>query len=265
VRLIYVDEAGISNIAQEPFLVVAGVLVDADKQFKSVEAHLDGLVEKYIPKDRRDGFAFHAMELFHGTRRFDRQSWSFEKRLEILDELASIPKKFDLPICFGITDRASVPMNISEPASPPLLEGIAHAHAFFKCAVQAEIMMRGTANFEVGMIIAEDRDRVRAMLKMSHALMRGRVPDEYKTAVDFESIRAGLLAKLIPFERIVETVHFAQKVESSLLQVADICAFAIKRDFMKASHSSRLYDAMREYVIFRSEIMATLSSASQLG
>ena len=91
-RLIYVDEAGISSITQEPFLVVAGVIVDADKQFKSVQAYLDELVEKHIPKDRRDGFAFHAMELFHGTKRFNREFWSFEKRLEILDDLAAIPK-----------------------------------------------------------------------------------------------------------------------------------------------------------------------------
>src|SRR5438552_3442539 len=98
-------KAGVSNVSQEPFLVVAGIIVDADKQFKIVEAYLDELVENYIPKELRDGFAFHAMELFHGTKRFSRDLWPFQKRLEILDELAAIPKKFDLPICFGITDR----------------------------------------------------------------------------------------------------------------------------------------------------------------
>jgi hypothetical protein len=32
VRLIYLDEAGVSNKAQEPWLVVGGVIVDADRQ-----------------------------------------------------------------------------------------------------------------------------------------------------------------------------------------------------------------------------------------
>lgn len=249
-RLIYVDEAGVSNINQEPFLVVAGVVVDADNQFKAVEAHLDELVEKHIPKEARIDFAFHAMELFHGTKRFQRSFWSFQKRLEILDDLAAIPKKFDLPICYGITDRNSVPLNISRPASPQLIDGIAHAHAFFKCAAQTEVILRSNAN-EVGMFIAEDRERVRKMLKVSHAMLRGRMSEEDKEALGFDEIRVGIFEKLIPFERIVETVHFAQKTESSLLQIADVCAFTIKRDLMKASHSDRLYNAIRDYVIFR--------------
>ena len=141
-----------------------------------------------------------------------------------------------------------------------MTEGIAHGHAFFKCAVQVEIILRGSANEEVGMFIAEDRDRVRKMLKLSHALLRGRMPEEYEAAVGFETIREGIFAKLIPFERIVETVHFAQKGEPSLLQIADICAFAIKRDLMKSSHSDRLYNAIRDYVIFRSDVMAALDS-----
>jgi hypothetical protein len=254
VRLIYVDEAGISNLTQEPFLVVAGVVVDADRQFKLVEAHLDELVDKHISKESHDGFAFHAMEIFHGTRRFDRNIWPFEKRLEILDDLAAIPRKFDLPVCYGITNRVILPKNLPD-ASPTHLAGVAHANALFKCALQAELILRATAEKEVGMLIAEDRDQVRKMLKSSYALLRGRVTDEYKAAVDFDSVRVGAFGKLIPLERIVETIHFAQKSESSLLQVADLCAFAIKRDLMKSSHSDRLYNAIRDQIIFRSDIV----------
>src|SRR5262249_3959441 len=93
VRLAYLDEAGISNLSQEPLLVVAGIAVNADGQFKAIEAHLDGLVRKHVPEERRDGLVFHAMEIFHGTKQFKREDWSFEKRLEILDDLASIPKQ----------------------------------------------------------------------------------------------------------------------------------------------------------------------------
>jgi hypothetical protein len=87
VRLIYLDEAGISNPAEEPLLVVAGVMINADLQFKQIEAHLDELLSKHVPEDQRETTVFHAMELFHGTKQFHRDRWPLQKRLEILDEL----------------------------------------------------------------------------------------------------------------------------------------------------------------------------------
>ena len=252
-RLIYLDEAGISNLTQEPLLVVAGVAVDADRQFKQIEAFLDELIEKHVPKEKRDGCVFHAMDIFHGTKRFDRKNWSFEKRLQILDDLAAIPQKFDLPVCYGVTDRPSIPGLLSKPASPNLIEIIAHGHAFFKFLMQMELMLRATAKDEVGMLIAEDRDRVRKALKMAHAMFRGRAPDAYQR--EWEDVEEGLFKVLLPLDRIVETVHFAQKGESSLLQVADICAFAIKRHCMQASHSDRLYNRLRDQLIFTPDVM----------
>jgi hypothetical protein len=262
VRLVYLDEAGISNPKQEPFLVVAGVVVNADSQFKAIELHIDHLIQKHIPLDKQHGCVFHAMELFHGTKRFRRDVWPFEKRLEILDDLAAIPRKFDLPICFGVTDRIEIPSLLMGPTTPKLLELIVHAHSFFKFVCQVEIVMRATAGEEVAMLIAEDREIMRKMLKLAHSLFRGRLPKEYQ--IDLERFKQDALTRiLMPLERIVETVHFAQKAESSLLQVADICAFAIKRDFMKASHSDRLYAPLRENILFRSEVVEALFSTGK--
>src|SRR5438874_380349 len=44
VRLVFLDEAGTSNPEHEPYLVVAAVIVDADKKLIAVQAHLDSLV-----------------------------------------------------------------------------------------------------------------------------------------------------------------------------------------------------------------------------
>jgi hypothetical protein len=44
-----------------------------------------------------------------GTRYFkDREAWPLEKRLEILDDLISIPAKFDVPVAFGAIDWKNV-------------------------------------------------------------------------------------------------------------------------------------------------------------
>lgn len=46
VQLVYLDEAGISNRTHEPYLVVAGVIVNADKKWKELEQHLYALAEE---------------------------------------------------------------------------------------------------------------------------------------------------------------------------------------------------------------------------
>jgi hypothetical protein len=97
VRLVYVDEAGISDKRQEPFLVVAAAIVDADKQLVALERHLDKIVARYIPPQHHDNFVFHASHLFNGGGKiFTRNNpdWPLPKRLAIADELAAIPAKF---------------------------------------------------------------------------------------------------------------------------------------------------------------------------
>ena len=84
VRLVYLDEVGTSNPRDEPFLVITGIAVNADRQFKEVESYLDGLLHKHVAEP--DGIVFHAMELWHGTKQFHRDHWPLEKRLEILDD-----------------------------------------------------------------------------------------------------------------------------------------------------------------------------------
>ena len=66
VRLVYVDEAGISNPKQEPFLVVAAVIVDGDRQLRGVMRQLDKIVDRHIPQGHQTDFVFHATELFNG-------------------------------------------------------------------------------------------------------------------------------------------------------------------------------------------------------
>lgn len=266
VRLVYLDEAGVSNPAQEPLLVVAGIVVNADKEFKLIESHLDELVKKHIHEEKRAGFSFHAMELFHGNKNFNRDVWPLEKRLEILDDLVAIPKMFDIPICFGGVWRKLFKFRREreKPGEKPArIEQLAHAEAFFTCVMQIEFVMRAIAQDEVAMLIAEDREPVRKMLKLLQSIITGRPPQQYKHVLSDPTFVPDLKF-LMPLQRIIETVHFAQKGESSLLQVADICAFAIKRKFTEASHAERLYGPLQECVVFRPEaVAAALASAAQ--
>src|SRR6267378_1788655 len=101
VRLIYLDESGIS--AKETVTVVAGVIINADQQWKAVAQHIRGLIEKYVPEQYQEGFSFHGKDLFHGSGRtpFDRRYYPANQAHSILKQLLHVPGKFRLPVVFG--------------------------------------------------------------------------------------------------------------------------------------------------------------------
>ena len=113
-RLVYLDEAGLSKPSEEPFLVVAGIIVDADKKLTAIERHLERIAVRNIRSEMLDGFVFHAKEIFNGGGKvFKREKsdfvgpveWPLSRRLALADELARVPAKFDLPVAIGFINR----------------------------------------------------------------------------------------------------------------------------------------------------------------
>jgi hypothetical protein len=205
------------------------------------------LLDKYVP-DHPPGFSFHAYQLFGGTKFFaDKDKWPLERRLEILDALAEIPDKFELPVAHCSIDRRACAAEMGEPVTPEQLELVTHSHGFFYCALQVEMIMRAIAGHEVAMLIAEDRDQVRRMLKFVHAIFRGRTDSGHFS--DFLRAIEPPFNTIVPFQRVVESVQFAQKNESSLLQIADLCAFAVKRWVTKKPHADRLFKPIAKQFI----------------
>jgi hypothetical protein len=65
VRFVYLDETGIST--KESVVVVAGPIMDADRDRRLVEDYLLDLIEEYIPeKNRTRAAPFHAARCFTG-------------------------------------------------------------------------------------------------------------------------------------------------------------------------------------------------------
>jgi hypothetical protein len=170
VRLVYVDEAGISDKKQEPFLVVAAVIVDADKQLVALERHLDKIVSRHIPQEHQETFVFHASHLFNeGGKVFvrDNPDWPLQKRLAIADELAAIPARFRLPLTMTWIERANLKSDeeyrsIHTDAQKTLA---AHVAAFIACSAQVEQWMRRKTNGEICMMIVEDNDNARRFIR----------------------------------------------------------------------------------------------------
>ena len=82
VRIAYVDEAGTSNPKEEPYLVVAGVMLHGDRDMPKLQGKLERLAKAYqLPTTT----CFHAMDIFHGNGLFDRYSpkWPIAKRRKL--------------------------------------------------------------------------------------------------------------------------------------------------------------------------------------
>jgi hypothetical protein len=57
------------------------------------------------------------------------------------------------------------------------------------------------------------------------------------------------LGQEIGLHRLIYPVHFEKKTDSSSLQIADACAFALKRYLMKTPEHRRFYDPLEANLV----------------
>lgn len=240
-RLTFFDDAGLFNAKQEPFIVIGGVIVHADEQLVPLERELAAVIEKHIPEQDRDGFVFHAMEIWNGGRYFRREQWPAEKRHEILADLVAIPEKLQMPLSFGVQNRERAcafidPSEISDRDAE--LQLYSDTYARF-CETIEKFMREVAGKNEITVLIGEDNDAVRALTKHAHRIFR-------------DSKQISEIAPLLtyfPFERIREGVHFSPKEESKALQMADLVTFVVKRRLMGDPYITPYYDALASWLI----------------
>lgn len=230
-RIAYLDEAGIAGPPQEPIVVVAGVIVHAEEQLLAIEARLREIVAAHLPEKDREGFILHCIELFSGGKTLKREEWDRERRWKIIDDLVQVPKQFNLPVIFSYVD-----LEVLKKRRPHLdkreliIAGQTISAMNCVCGIERYIREK-TPEKELGIVIYENNDTARNAVRDMHNYMRdpklivGDVPNP--------------MARILPLTRVVEAATFAEKSESSLLQLADICAFVIKRRMMCKLDSER--------------------------
>lgn len=225
-RFIYCDESGTSR---ESFLVVAGVIVHGDTQWKPVEKHIGELIRKYVRDEHRLGFVFRATDLFSGSGHIfkDREKYPLKHRFEALKELLSIPSKFRLPVVGGFIRRKRISPNQSTQSRR---ESVAEdqALAFSHCLIGAEKYMRKYADpTEIAKMVAEDNTETKKSVARMHDMLRSSHPDVADYLKGLTRIMC-LDSDFLPITKIVDSVSFEGKRGAILLQVADACAFIIR-------------------------------------
>lgn len=242
-RLVYVDEAGISDNGQEPFLVVGAVIVDADKQLIGIERYLDRLVHAWIPEEHQQGFVFHAKELFNGggkVFRRDDPAWPLSRRLDLADALAAMPHRFNLSLATGFIEKANFP---SQAEYRPRWQAMSrqdravgtHTAAFLSCALLIDRWMRKALPDEVCMLVVEDNEQARTFIK---EVTRHHQQNNLDAFLDPEH------KGWFPLRKIKEDPLFQSMRSSSVLQLADFWSYVLKRKLMGDARYDRFVRPM---------------------
>jgi hypothetical protein len=227
VRYVYLDEAGTS--ANEPVSVVAGVIIHPDTQWRAVESAIHGLFDEYVPSEFREEFVFHALQVFGGGELRDK--WPKDMRWALLDAVVSLPRRFHLPIPYGIVRRFA-PTDLGK--SKLTIAEAHHAIAFHTAVGSADRYLRWrTPTNEVATLVVEDVPEMRQVLNQTLEVLKHDpfllLPEHIRhdvTDITTEQIVHGEELKVT---RIVDTPHFVPKKGAPLLQIADACAFAVRR------------------------------------
>ena len=230
-RYIFMDEAGVS--ALEPVTVVVGLIAHADQQVMPAEAlALEALGS--VPSNYKEGFVFHATEVF-GSKKY-REGWSMTDRLRLLETMMSIPRRLGIAICVGVHWRNSVSYGEDYKRLGLTISQYEHLLTFANCiAISDRNIRRYAGATEVATVVAEDVPNMRKFLKHCPRLLRANPmhigPEYLRQTLSDEEAGFSTQSGELRVTRIRNSVHFVEKSEDPLVQIADACAYGLRRFF----------------------------------
>lgn len=230
-RYIFADEAGTS--AHEPVTVVVGIIANADMHVMGAE----GLVKEIlgaVPSKFKADFVFHATQVF-GDKKYQ-TDWTLNDRLLLLEAMMSVPRRMGMALTVSTNWRGAV--DHTEAAKSVGLSQCQFEHlmTFGNCLAVADRNIRRHAQpNEVASVVAEDVPEMRRFLKMVPKIFRDNpmhLGPEYLRETSKDK-QAGYLTQSgdLRISRIRNSVHFVEKSEDPLVQVADACAYGFRRYF----------------------------------
>ncbi|MBS0422790.1 MAG: DUF3800 domain-containing protein [Proteobacteria bacterium] len=238
-RIIYMDEAGTSGSPTDPVAVIVGVIVHEKTQW----VHARNLVRRVrflVPAALRNNFIFHATDIWNSHEL--RESMSVAEREAVMDYMLSIPRAVGLSVAYGVVIKSR---SMGAPNMPFNKTQQAHLVAFIGCVeAMEEFMAKIAFPGENARIIAEDVPDMRQTLLGSFAAVRQYGSPQVGTRVDYTQFHDPVESTLSGMMKVarIQRTNFASKHEEPLLQVADACAFALRRFFGGFSYGDKLVE-----------------------
>lgn len=229
-RLIFMDEAGTS--ALEPVTVVVGIIVHADEHIMSAEAAVAEAIGS-VPKQFSEDFVFHATQVY-GDNNYKDGGWSLTDRLILLKTMMSIPQKLRMGLAISAVWRGAV--DSSNNTLGLTASQVDHLQAFSYCIGIADRNIRRHADArEVASIVSEDVPEMRKFLKQIPSMLRYNpfyfTQDMMRKTISDEEVGYFTQSGDLSVTRIRRSIHFVEKSDDPLVQVADACAYGLRRFF----------------------------------
>lgn len=244
-RFIYTDEAGTSQ--HETVRVVASVIVHGDSELRQAAIEMENVFDKHVPKAQRDGFYFHATEVFSGGKNISRSDWSLTDRLEFLKDFVSIPYRMGLPVAVGAVHSGTFD-NDPDIQTKKNKYQFEHCMAFVTCMERSDAFLRKyLRDEEIGTVICEDVPRMKSLLKIAFAAYKANptilLPNDQRPAYVNTVLGKPIEPVQTEIRNIVDVPHFVEKSGAPLLQLADASAFVFRRWMEKKRFGRDLAEA----------------------
>ena len=232
-RSAYIDEAGIDNPALSPRTVVAGVVLHTDTLWHPLHARFESMRDSLLPNlsaSQRYNFVFHAKDIWHGVDEWDRGVWKLEARMDVLRALCAVIGEYQLPIVWGHAVRQEVKEHyegLGFPIQSKNLTEMTFTIAFWRCAIRAQKWMDANTSGECMNLVVENNKEL-----------------QWHTKIAFKALRdpgfIHLRADKTEITKIVDAPSFMDKADAPPLQLADTCAFLLKRSFNGDRHATEI-------------------------
>jgi hypothetical protein len=247
VRLIYLDESGINE--RDEHLCVAGVIVHGDTQWRQVRDAIAKVVSDWLPPSDHRDFIFHATDLFHGSDYWDRWVWPEEIRHQILRELIAVIVDHELPVVAHARSREAFGAGVLQGKSslPQNKTAIMYGMAAAQCIAVADHWIRRVCPSENASVTAEDADRVKEMMKKAVQVLQSPYliyPHE-----------PGSVPRL-PLRHIIDSINYHEKTRAPMLQLADVCAFVLRRSLSGKPIPSDMVDPLHRMATVTFQVSA---------
>jgi hypothetical protein len=234
--LVYLDEAGIGDLKTDKFVVMTGVVV-LEKQWNEAVVGIQKIVDKYIHPLARPIHIFHAKELFHGTGRMPKTMYTKEERWNCLEELCALIPKVSVSLLAIKVDREKTKASMARDVEKHG-EVVASQMAAMSAMIwQTERFVRAFTPDRHAIMIFENNDQCKKAFGHIVWMLRNPVSAEVLSDIAYSS--------LLPLKGIIDTAHFVEKRGAPLLQLADVCAFVLRRKWLEKPDADRFYDYIK--------------------
>lgn len=215
--------------------MVAAAIINPDRHWHAIVNYYDDLALNWLGPEEFDvdlhgHFVFHALDVWHGSGIFHRQRFSLQERMKIFRQMAQAPDLLAIPISFGIVEKDSLPANLKQ-GNHTRQKQTQHGLAFGIAMQGVDLWMEKNCRGEVCMVTAEDTDTVKKALQVVHFSSQNR-----GLGYEHENVR------MFRSRSLVDSINFADKRFSPIMQMADHCAFIIRRSLTDCPYISEYLD-----------------------